>query len=525
MSCLDADVLIVGAGPVGMTAALALAARGASVLVVEMRLSTSDEPKAISIDDEALRTYAAAGIAPEVLSIIVPGTGTQYYDSDSEPLFHARSALPFRLGFPFKNPFAQPDLEQVLLDALTAHPLVTVCFDTTVVGVRQDDAFVTATVDRDGVRSELVSRYAIGADGGRSTVRSQLGIGMSGRSFDDVWLVVDTVNDQRRERYGMHFADPKRPHVIVPGLDGRCRYEFSLNPSEADFDGDPPFELIRRVMAPYRDLEPADVERAVGYRFHALVADEWRRGRVFLAGDAAHMMPPFAGQGLNSGIRDVANLSWKLSEALSHPRSERFLDSYTEERRPHAKRVTESSVLLGRIVMTTNERVARFRDERVREALATPAGRAFFEHMEYRPPARLQGSLFGGNDDTDLVGRQIGQPEVFDFRRHCMVPFDEMLGTGWALLAIGLPAPIVDEARSLFPPLAPVVIAVPLDDLIEPYADGVAVAIDLDGRLYDEVEPARGRLVLVRPDRFIAHVWTPGETPVVTEAITETEEG
>jgi len=171
------DVAVCGAGPVGMTAAALLAARGLDVVVLERRSTTSDEPKAISIDDEALRVYQQAGIAAEVLSIVVPGTGTRYYDSNDKALFHGRAAVPYRLGYPFKNPFAQPDLERVLLAALRAHPRIDVHFDTEVTALTQDGDAVTLTAPNLSVQAA----FALGCDGGRSTMRSLLEISMTGR--------------------------------------------------------------------------------------------------------------------------------------------------------------------------------------------------------------------------------------------------------------------------------------------------------------------------------------------------------
>ena len=337
------DVLVVGAGPVGMTAAILLAARGLQVVVAERNDGTSREPKAISLDDESLRTYQQAGIENEILSVIVPGTGTAYYDADNQLLFHGRAVVPDRLGYPFKNPFAQPDLEQVLRQALERHPNIDLCFSSAMTGLEQDGDGVRVTVAHRGLEQNIEAAYVLGADGGRSQVRTSIGVEMHGRSYDDVWLVADTLGDTRNERYGMHHGDPNRPHVIVAGLHGRCRYEFLLQPGECEPGLDPPFELIERLVAPYRSIRPDQVERAVAYRFHALNAESWRRGRVFLLGDAAHMMPPFAGQGLNTGIRDAANLTWKIAEAVTHGGTDALLDSYELERKPHAAAVIASS--------------------------------------------------------------------------------------------------------------------------------------------------------------------------------------
>lgn len=503
----DIDVLIVGAGPVGMTAAILLASQGVRVCVVEKNATTADDPKAISLDDESLRAYARAGIAEDVLGVIVPGTGTTYYGADGLELFHGGAAVPFRSGFPFKNPFAQPDLERVLRAALDAHPLVELRFGTELVDLAELEGGIEATVRSVTGPSTIRAAFVLGADGGRSRVRSILEIPMTGRSHDEVWLVIDCLEDEHRQRFGMHHGDPRRPHVIVPGLHGRCRYEFYLHPGEGVPTSDPPFDLIAVLLAPYRSITPEQVERAVSYRFHGLNADSWQQGRAFLLGDAAHMMPPFAGQGLNSGIRDAANLTWKLASVVRGHAPRSLLDTYTVERRPHAGAVIRSSERLGRVVMTTNKRLARFRDDAVRKAMETEQGRLFFEQMLYRPSTRITEGVVFDLDSHPLIGLALGQPLVFDFGAHRIVPFDVLAGTGWSVIGVGLAgADVWDAAITAFAPLEPRYIDVPLDDTVSDRPAKVQVAIDVDTRLYSEVSSARGAFIVMRPDRVVAAV-------------------
>lgn len=494
------DVVVVGAGPVGMTAAALLAARGATVAVLERNPTTSDAPKAISIDDEALRTFQTAGLAARLERIIVPGTGTRYYDAAGRAVFQARSGWPYRLGHPFKNPFAQPDLERELADHLAGCGIA-VRWGTEVAAIAQDPEGVTVTT---GAGETLRTRYVLGCDGGRSTVREQLGVRMSGRSFDEVWLVADVLGDPHDERYGMHHGDPRRPTVVVPGLDGRCRYEFLLHPGEGEAGDPPPFALVSRLLAPHRRITPDQVERCVAYRFHALVADEFAAGRVFLLGDAAHMMPPFAGQGLNSGIRDAANLTWKITDVLAGRLDHDALASYDAERRPHSAATVALSVRLGRIVMTTDPRLAERRDRTVARILAEPEGRAYLEEMRYRPAQRYaEGLVVPGPG----AGVPFGQPRVYDTATARTRMLDDVLGAGWALLGVDVPAAVLAEATEQAAPLAPVVAAVPGDDRLPRATGGGRVLVDLDGGLDRETAPHRGRVVLLRPDRFVAAAW------------------
>ena len=509
------DVIVVGAGPVGMTAAALLGSGGATVLVLEKNTGTSDEPKAISIDDEALRTYASAGLDRRILSTVVPGTGTRYYDAEGRAVFQAGAEVPYRLGYPFKNPFAQPDLERLLLSALTDRTNVTVRFDSRLVGLVTDDLGATVDYETAGSRHRANARFVLGADGGRSTVRALAGIELAGRSYDEDWLVIDTLDDPHRERYGMHHGDPRRPHVIVPGLGGRCRYEFRLFAGEGSAGDEPSFELIRSLVAPYRAIAPSDVERAVIYRFHGLIATEWRKGSAFLLGDAAHMMPPFAGQGLNSGIRDAANLCWKLLGVLKDKAPATILDSYQRERYGHALATIRLSEKLGRVVMTTSSRVAAARDEAVRKALTTPAGRAFFEYMRYRPSARFTSGLVL-SDTHERAGRQLGQPRVFDTAAREVRMLDDVLGLDWAIIGVSDGSLLRDPDLDAFARARGIpVFDLPLADMLPLTDDGRSVLVDVDGRLIEEFTDLGGRFVLLRPDHVIAAAWLPETTTSV----------
>jgi 3-(3-hydroxy-phenyl)propionate hydroxylase len=513
------DVVVVGAGPVGMTAAALLAARDVQVVVLEAHATTSTDPKAISIDDESLRTYADAGIITEVLRIVSPGTGTRYFGRHGQPLFHARGPEPYRLGYPFKNPFAQPDLERVLAGVLDADPLVEVRFGARVTGLDVRDGGVAVRVTTVGGAHTVTARYVIGADGGRSTVRESLGITMNGRSYDEPWLVADTLDDPHRQMYGMHVGVPERPTVIIPGKDGRCRYEFLLFPGEGAPGERPDHELIAKLLGPYREIAAAQVERAVIYTFNGVVADQWRAGGVFLAGDAAHMMPPFAGQGLNSGLRDVANLCWKLTESLHGRLAEAALDSYEAERKPHARATVRLSERLGRVVMSTSSRMAKSRDRIIGSAMATPRGRAFFEQMRYRPPVVFSSGLVRVTPDTaDIVGRPIPQPRGFDMAAGEVRYLDRVTGYGWAVLGVGVTGADWHRAGDLAAALNAATVHVCADDTLPDHVPaGVPVMVDVDGAVNAGFGPCRGHFLLVRPDHVIAAAWRPGEEPAIAD--------
>ncbi|MGW6621823.1 FAD-dependent monooxygenase [Nocardia sp. NPDC055002] len=513
----DVEVVVCGAGPVGLTAAALLAARGIEVVVLEQNASTSDEPKAISIDDEALRVFQQAGIVDQIMPVLVPGTGTRYYDRAGTPLFHAKGPQPFRLGFPFKNPFAQPDLERVLADAVTRAPNVTVRFGNRVSGFDQHPDHVSVHVETATGASTVTARYVLGCDGGRSATRLLQDIDMTGRSHDQVWLVADTVEDPHTERFAMHHGDPDRPHVIVPGLHGRCRYEFRLFDGEGDPQQPPDFELIRKLVSRYRVLEPHQVERAVNYRFNAVVADEWMIGRSFLLGDAAHMMPPFAGQGLNSGIRDAANLCWKIADVLAGILDADVLASYQRERFPHALATVRMSERLGRVVMTTSPSMAARRDRRVAAALATEDGRAYLEQMRYRPPQHYTDGLVVPGDLPAHVGVPLGQPLVFDTATHSVCRLDRALGTGWSLIGIDVGDEHWQGVETILTAFDATAAQLMLADHMP--GSGRRALIDVDHALNSEFIAYTGRFVLLRPDHFVAGAWTPDHTEDVIDRV------
>jgi 3-(3-hydroxy-phenyl)propionate hydroxylase len=505
-------VLIVGAGPVGLTAAHLLGSLGVRVLLVERNSTTSDDAKAISLDDESLRTLQSADLATAVYPIIVPGTGTKYFGVGGRPLVHARGSGDRRFGHPFKNPFAQPELERVLRAELVRHPNIEARFGTGLTGLTQLPDGVRVTLQRDGRHTEeLTVGYVLGCDGGRSTVRQLLSVPMRGRSFpDDVWLVLDTLDDPHRERYGMHIGDPSRPTVIVPGRDGRCRYEFLLRPGESAAGEEPKSELLKRLLQPYREITPEQVERAVAYSFHALLAERLRVSRCFLLGDAAHMMPPFAGQGLNSGIRDAANLSWKLAEVLAGRAGDALLDTYDVERRPHAQSMIDLSVRLGRTVMTTSRPRAYLRDLLVRAALLTGPGRRYFTEMRFRPDTRVRTGAVVRLDGRGhpLVGALLPQPHVLHGPDYRLTPLDDVLGTGWSLLGVGLAESDWTLAKRAGLPYGTEVEVVIGDRALGRLTDRSEIT-DAGGELRAFLQDLAGHFLLVRPDRLIAAVFPP----------------
>jgi 3-(3-hydroxy-phenyl)propionate hydroxylase len=308
----------------------------------------------------------------------------------------------------------------------------------------------------------------------------------------------------------MHYGSPGRPTVILPGRSGRCRYAFRLNPGEGR-KGAAGFATIERLLSPYRRITEDQVGRSTNYTFNAVIADHWRDGRVPLLGDAAHMMPPFAGQGLNSGVRDAANVAWKISENWHERASARLLDTYEPERRPHATAMVRYSEQLGNVLMTTSKPEALMRDGIVRTLLATPPGRRYLTRMRFRPAARQRGG--GIFDSHRLTGTLLPQPLVLQPPRLRPTRLDHLLGTGFAVLGVDVPA----AAWNCFAAWKLLIrrIDVLLGDRLPRDDQGRRAVADADGALEQALHTARGRFVLVKPDRYIAAVMKPGQVQAV----------
>jgi 3-(3-hydroxy-phenyl)propionate hydroxylase len=498
------SVLVVGAGPTGLAAANVLGRLGVETILVERDRDVAAEPRAVSIDDEALRLLQWLGMTERAAPVVRPGTGTRYYGARGRLLATASTPTPPPFGHPLKNPIDHEAFTRLLLDGLAEHPSVSVCFGRELVELDDAEAVVRGP---DGGEERIAARYVLGCDGGRSTTRKLLGIEMAGRSLEEPWLIIDTREDPHDERYAMHHGDPARPHVVVPYGDARCRYEYLLLPGEDEATATS-FAMARRLLAAHRpDLRPEHVVRQRVYVFHALLATAWRRGHAFLLGDAAHMMPPFAGQGLNSGLKDATNLAWKLAAVLHGQLDEGALDSYEDERRAHAAAMIDLSVGRGRVVMTTSRARARARDAAATLARALPPLRRRLETLPVKPEARYEQGLVvpGGGA---ITGAMLPQPRVLHADGRTTL-LDDELGRRFALLAV---EPATGRPRSpVWSSIGARHLRLLLDERFPPSTaeDEPPVVADADGLLRDALADCRGQIVVVRPDRFVLGTFAP----------------
>jgi 3-(3-hydroxy-phenyl)propionate hydroxylase len=426
-------IVIVGAGPTGLTLANLLGSYGVECVLIERNASTVFEPRAVSIDDESLRTMQVIGLDRTVMSETVTGYGAHYFSPRGRCFAKVQpTEEPF--GFPRRNAFRQPVLERQLREALPRFPHVTMAFEHELIDFEQDAKEVRLRVRHAGEEHPVTCDWLIACDGASSPVRRRLGIEMSGSTFRERWLIVDLDNSPVTSPHTKVFCNPARPCIALPGPQLTRRYEFMLHESERDEDMLAP-ETIARLLRDHEAAPGSRIVRKVVYTFHARIADRWRAGRVLLAGDAAHLTPPFAGQGMNSGLRDALNLGWKLAAVTRGELGPELLATYELERRDHAWSMIGFALTIGRVMRPKNALDA-FATEQIFNLLSLwPKARDYVAQMRFKPPPRFgQGFLVpdGKPAKTTLVGRMFPQPCVLTAEGETRL--DDVLGPGFALL-------------------------------------------------------------------------------------------
>lgn len=475
MSGFDCDVLVVGLGPVGDMMAILAAQQGLKVIGVERATDLFPLPRAAIFDQEIMRIFQLAGVADRALAIADPITAYQFVTAAGEVLLDFPIAAQGALGWAETYAFHQPSLER-LLRARCAELDIALRLGTSFTGLDQDDDGATVRLSSDAGAATVRARFVIGCDGAGSQVRSALGIALEDLGFDEPWLVIDTVGGGTigGPRIPRQICDPRRPVTHGPLHGTMLRWEFMLKPGEDPAEFARPAN-VRALLEPWGYGDRLTIERQAVYRFHALIAREWRKGRVLLAGDAAHQMPPFAGQGMCSGIRDAVNLAWKLAAVIRGGADLAILDSYQEEREPHARVIVETAIAMGRVVCLLDEQAAAARDA------GMLARKAAGEQDVTTAYPDLCGGLL---TDSKFAGALFPQPVVDGVR------MDDVLGPGPVLIGRDLPPLDLGAVRAI--DLA--------DAAFAPFA--VAIAAWL--------AEAGAACVLVRPDRHVFGTGSPG---------------
>ena len=403
---LACDIAIVGAGPIGLMLANLLGADGVNVVLVERNDGLVGLPRAIAYDPETLRLFAQVGLFDALADGLVQDPEVVYLNARGVKLMEMappRSAY----GHSQLGTFYQPHLEQVLLAGLARFDSVRALFNHHVTSISQDELGVEMLVETPTGTLSLRAKFLVGCDGGNSSTRDWIGSRLVGSTYAERWLVLDTRIDNHGVDNITFFCDPRRPAVRLPAVGSRVRWEFMQllgeKPDELASD-----ESVRRLLEPFVDFSAVEIERRVVYTFHARVADRWRKGRVLLAGDAAHLMPPFAGQGMNSGMRDVANLAWKLAAAVAGRAGDEIWTP-TRSSVPTTSGMVNLSRRLGRVIMPTNPAIAAARDAVFALLNLSRGFRSFVRRGGLLPPPHIARSALTGAEGR-VVGQMLPQP-------------------------------------------------------------------------------------------------------------------
>ncbi len=448
------DVAIVGFGPAGAVAAGLLGGQGLSVFVCDKSQDVYELPRAFALDHEIMRVFQQLGIQDEVLAFTEPFTPSEFFGVDGQLIKRFTTVEPpYPLGYLPSLVFTQPPVERVLRAHVQGLANVQVALGCEFTGLVQDKDCVTLTVTRsvngnvnvnvndddDGLDEDITptkvrARYVIACDGATSPVRNAVGIDLQDLGFDQAWLVVDVLMNDRGltklPQTSVQFCEPSRPCTFLIGPKNHRRWEISINPGEdpkALATPEGTWKLLSRWITP----EDGTLWRKASYRFHALVANPWREGRVFVAGDAAHQQPPFLGQGMCQGIRDVANLSWKLGAVLRGEATQDLLESYGTERKAHVTELTQRIKAIGQLIGERDTTLARIRDAQL---LAQCHGLVKSVPRQDVQPALQQGIL--SPQPHPARGTLFPQPWVV--QGSARTRLDAVTGTGWRLMVRGV---------------------------------------------------------------------------------------
>lgn len=428
------DVAIVGFGPSGVVAAGLLGQAGLKVYACDKLARVYEIPRAIALDHEIMRVFQQLGVVDAIQPYCEPFTPSEYFGVDGQLIRRMTMVEPpFPQGYTPSIVFSQPPVERVLRERVARLPNVHVQMPADVVDVQQDGQGATLQVrDASGDTHAVRASYVIACDGGSSFVRTRLDMPLEDLDFDEPWLVVDVLVNERGlaklPKVSVQYCEPERPCTLVIGPKNHRRWEISLKPGEDPKEAATPqqtWQFLSRWLTP----EDGTLWRQASYRFHALVAAHWRKARVFLAGDAAHMQPPFLGQGMCQGIRDVANLSWKLAAVLAgHVQgaaAEALLDSYGSERKAHVRELTSRIKGVGAVICEREPARARARDAK----LLADCGGVVQDTPRQDILPRLEGG-FLAQEETSGRGMLFPQPRL----AASGALMDHALGGGWRLV-------------------------------------------------------------------------------------------
>ncbi|WP_282609415.1 bifunctional 3-(3-hydroxy-phenyl)propionate/3-hydroxycinnamic acid hydroxylase [Pelagibius sp. Alg239-R121] len=468
------DVIVVGLGPTGATLANLLGLCGLSTLVLEREAAAYHLPRAVHFDDEVMRVFQTIGVAEEVTKTVRVNPGMRFVDTAGKLLLDwPRPQEVGPNGWHASYRFHQPDLEKILRDALKRFDQVDVYSRANVLQVedRGDHAEVQYEDLASGQKCSAAARYVVGCDGARSLLRQLIGTEMEDLGFRERWLVIDVLLKQPKPELGDHtiqHCNPSRPSTYVRCPENRRRWEIAV------LDGEESDEIssagsVWQLLEPWLSPDEAVLERQAVYTFHSTIARRWRKGRLLIAGDAAHLTPPFMGQGMCAGIRDAANLAWKLALCIRALADDKLLESYESERLPHVREFIQTAVRLGGLINTCGT------EEALRAALPQADGSARMESI--------------------LPNLGLGPSAGCDTHRGQLFPQPRLQESGLMDDTVGY-APLLLADQALLN----------ADELTQPALSEAGVGfLSTDGEpeLGDHIKRMGAKAVLVRPDRYI----------------------
>lgn len=511
----DSDVMIIGAGPVGLMIANYLGGQGIDVTVVEQLPKLIDYPRAIGIDDESLRTIQAVGLAAEVSAHTTPLHAMRFLTPKGR-CFADIQPNTNEFGWPRRNAFIQPLADKALYDGLARFPNVRVLFSREMVEFGQDAEQAWANVtNAEGKSEQITARYMVACDGGNSLVRRTLNISFDGETAPNQWIVMDLKNDPIGTPNIYLCCDAERPYVSAALPQGIRRFEFMVMPGETEEELSKPENMDRLLRKVLPSTENVEFIRQRVYTHNARLAGKFREQRILLAGDAAHIMPVWQGQGYNSGMRDANNLAWKLALVVKGFADPQLLDTYQQERRDHAKAMIDLSVLAGKVLAPPKKWQATLRDGISWVLNYLPPVKRYFLEMRFKPmPKYHQGVVVEPVPalKASPVGQLFIQPSVRV--ADSLVKLDDVIGQGFAIIAWGtdplrgLSDSEIQHWRQLGTRFIQVVPSVQLQSGIQHHEDVICIG-DESGLLKEWFGRYPASMVIVRPDRFVAGIAIP----------------
>ena len=509
------DVAILGAGPVGLTIANYLSKQGIKVILIEQLDQLIDYPRAIGIDDESLRTIQSLGLVDEVLPHTTPNHAMRFLTPKGR-CFADIQPMTREFGFSRRNAFIQPQVDQVLLQGLQQYDTTQVLFSRHLTEFNQDANGVTLNIQTKNQQQEVIhAQYLIACDGGNSIIRRTLNIAFDGKTAPNQWIVIDLENDPLATPHIYLCCDPVRPYVSAALPHGIRRFEFMVMPNETQEELSKPENINKLLSKVLPNTQNIEVIRQRVYTHNARIADKFRVERILLAGDAAHIMPVWQGQGYNSGMRDAFNLAWKIALVVQGKAGADLLDSYQIERKDHAQAMIDLSVMAGHVLAPPKKWQGFVRDGISYVLNYIKPIQQYLLEMRFKPmPKYHDGILINHNHPQSPVGKMFIQPNV-QLESGEQVLLDDVIGNNFAILAWGvdpkwgLDAHTMQQWQNLGVKFIQVLPAIQLRNEKRQTFEGVMTVGEIGTDIRTWFGQTDQSIVVLRPDRFVAALAIP----------------